>query len=66
VPMMLMDEETVKNEVEKLEIRYLANREKNLFFSLFSDYSDADAISSEEDSLLLRRAQECMESLDKR
>lgn len=66
VPMMLVNEETIRGEVEKLEIRYLANREDNLFFSLFSDYTDAANISSEDDGLLLRTVQECMESLDKR
>ena len=36
VPMMLTSLEVVRREVEKLEVRYLANREANLFFSLFS------------------------------
>ena len=36
VPMMLVDEETIRAEVEKLEIRYLANKEANLLFSLFT------------------------------
>ena len=36
VPMMLVDQETIKGEAEKLEIRYLANKEANLLFgSLF-------------------------------
>ncbi len=41
VPMMLADEETIRAEVEKLEIRYLANKEANLLFSLFPDYTDS-------------------------
>ena len=41
VPMMLLDLETIKAEAEKLEIRYLANKEANLLFGLFSDYMDA-------------------------
>ena len=43
VPMLLVDAETIRAEVEKLEIRYLANREANLLFSLFTDYTDSDA-----------------------
>ena len=35
VPMMLSSLEVVRQEVEKLEVRFLANREANLFFSLF-------------------------------
>jgi len=41
VPVLLLDEETIQEDLEKLEIRYLANPEANLIFSLFTDYSDA-------------------------
>src|SRR5262249_43952287 len=40
VPMMLSSEEAAHREVEKLEVRFLANREPNVFFSLFSDFTD--------------------------
>ena len=66
IPMMLADRKTVKSEVEKLEIRYLANKETNLLFSLFSDYIDADSLTLESDSLLLKDAQEHIESLNQR
>ena len=66
VPMMLTDRETVKTEVEKLEIRYLANKEPNLLFSLFSDYIDAEALSLEDDSRLLQDAREHIEALNQR
>ncbi len=66
VPMMLVNIETVTAEVEKLEIRYLANKEANLLFSLFSDYTDAAALSCEDDSLLLLTARECLEALNQR
>ena len=49
--MMLTNLEVVRQEVEKLEVRYLANREANLFFSLFSDFTD----SPEADGLHRRR-----------
>jgi len=35
VPVLIGDAETIRAEVEKLEIRYLANKEGNLLFSLF-------------------------------
>ncbi len=66
VPMLLVNEETVRNEAEKLEIRYLANKENNLLFALFSDYTDADTPSCEADSNLLRIARDCMEALNAR
>ncbi len=49
VPMMLADLETIQDEAEKLEIRYLANKEDNLLFGLFSDYMDAPQLHCEAD-----------------
>ena len=66
VPMMLVDRETVINEVEKLEIRYLANKESNLLFSLFSDYADSTTACRENDSLLLQTAQQRLGALNQR
>jgi len=66
VPMMLVHEEAIRNEAEKLEIRFLANKEANLLFALFSDYTDADTQCRAEDSGLLRIARECMEALNAR
>ncbi len=66
VPMMLVNAETVRAEVEKLEIRYLANKEANLLFSLFTDYTDSITLSCEDDSRLLQIAQESLEALNQR
>jgi cyclic beta-1,2-glucan synthetase len=66
VPMMLVDEGTIREEVEKLEIRYLANKEANLLFSLFSDYTDSVTPTHEDDSLLLQTIKECMVTLNGR
>lgn len=41
VPTMLLTPDSVKDEVDRLEVRYLANREANLFFALLTDFSDA-------------------------
>ncbi len=66
VPMMLVDADTIQSEVEKLEIRYLANKEANLYFSLFADYIDAPTPSCEEDSRLLEMATALMAELNRR
>jgi cyclic beta-1,2-glucan synthetase len=66
VPMILVNEETIKSEVEKLEIRYLANREDNLLFSLFTDFSDADQVRCEDDKNLLECAIKGLEALNQR
>jgi cyclic beta-1,2-glucan synthetase len=66
VPMMLVDQRTIRAEVEKLEIRYLANNEANLIFALYSDYKDAPAAHSEADAELLQAAVERIEALNRR
>lgn len=64
VPMMLADAETIRAEVEKLEIRYLANKEENLLFSLFTDYTDSPLLQREDDARLLQSAIESIETLN--
>jgi cyclic beta-1,2-glucan synthetase len=66
VPMLLVDLETIHDEAEKLEIRYLANKEGNLFFGLFSDYVDATQDHCEADKPLLEAAKQCIEGLNQR
>ena len=66
VPMMLVNEKTVRAEAEKLEIRYLANKEENLLFSLFSDYTDSATLSRSDDSHLLQLVTECLRDLNLR
>lgn len=66
VPMMLANADTVRSEVEKLEIRYLANKEANLLFSLFTDYTDSATLTREDDSRLLLTAMECIDALNQR
>lgn len=66
VPMMLVNADTVRAEVEKLEIRYLANKESNLLFSLFTDYTDSLTLSRDDDCHLLQIASECLAELNRR
>ncbi len=58
IPMLLTDENTIKEEIEKLEIRYLGNKGHNLIYSLFSDFIDADTEVTELDDGLLHIAEE--------
>jgi cyclic beta-1,2-glucan synthetase len=64
--MMLVSGEAIRDEVEKLEIRFLANKEDNLLFSLFADYTDARSLSLPEDSGLLQIARDCVAELNVR
>ena len=66
VPMMLVDHETIKAEAEKLEIRYLANKESNLLFGLFSDYKDAAQAQCKGDVPLLKAMRRRIQDLNER
>ncbi len=66
VPVFLADAETIRAEVEKLEIRYLANKEGNLLFGLFTDYTDSDQAHRKDDERLLQTVTESLEALNHR
>jgi cyclic beta-1,2-glucan synthetase len=66
VPMLLVDSATIEAEADRLEIRYLANKEDNLIFGLFTDHTDLDVAQREEDELLLRTAIARLETLNQR
>ena len=66
VPMMLSSVEAVRREVEKLEVRFLANRDSNLFFSLFSDFTDSPEQTAPDDDALLDAARHGIADLNQR
>ena len=66
VPVMLVDTEMIRTEVDKLEIRYVANKEANLLFGLFTDYTDSDQVHREDDERLLQTVTESLEALNHR
>lgn len=66
VPMMLVNIDTILAEAEKLEIRYLANKDENLLFSLFTDYTDSATSTREDDDHLIETAKDCLIALNRR
>ena len=66
VPMMLSSLEVVREELEKLEVRFLGNRNENIFYSLFSDFLDSDQPTTPGDADLLKAAQAGMVSINSR
>ncbi len=66
IPMMLNGAGVVRREVEKLEIRFLANREPNLYFALFSDFVDALHETTADDEALLAVARDGIHGLNAR
>jgi len=66
VPMMLSSHEVVRLELEKLEVRFLANQDPNLWFSLFSDFRDAPEQAMPDDAELVAIARDGIEDLNRR
>lgn len=61
VPTLLFSEANCSRLLEDLEIRYLANREANLYFALLTDFPDADQERMANDSVL----QECVAGIER-
>jgi cyclic beta-1,2-glucan synthetase len=53
IPMMLLTPDSIRHEIEKLEVRYLANPCANLHFALLADFTDAEDREMPEDDALL-------------
>src|SRR5881398_808128 len=64
VPMMLLTPDSIRGEIEKLEVRYLSNSEANLHFSLLADFNDAEEPEMPEDDTLLGLAIKGIEQLN--
>ncbi|SFM39410.1 Cellobiose phosphorylase [Nitrosomonas nitrosa] len=64
VPTMLTSAQGVTDLVEALEVRFLANRDDNLYFGLLTDFRDAHAEILAEDESLLQLAQTGIETLN--
>ena len=66
VPILLSNAEVAAKEVEKIEVRFLANRESNLYFGLFSDFLDSPHASASGDQALLQAARDGIRRLNER
>jgi cyclic beta-1,2-glucan synthetase len=66
IPTLLSDGEALNAEIEDLEIRFLANREANLIFALFTDLPDAESMETNADRPLLEQAAAGIENLNRR
>ncbi|TLP72857.1 GH36-type glycosyl hydrolase domain-containing protein [Maribacter sp. ACAM166] len=66
IPTMLSSENDIEENVETLEIHFLANRGKNLHFSLLTDFTDADSETKPNDLSLLDLMSERIQQLNKK
>ncbi|MEO6422540.1 MAG: glucoamylase family protein [Candidatus Nitrotoga sp.] len=66
VPTMLTNQADILNLVEALEVRFLANRDRNLDFGLLTDFLDANQEMLPEDEALLQIARNSIEKLNQK
>ncbi len=66
VPMMLTSREAIRAEIQKLEVRFLGNRNDNIFYSLFPDFTDSTERSAPDDAELLQAARDGINDLNER
>ncbi|MEK7867205.1 MAG: glucoamylase family protein, partial [Planctomycetota bacterium] len=64
VPSLLSGTGRVAELLEGLELRYLANRDPNLWFALLTDFCDADQEREEDDVALLEQAADGIDALN--
>jgi cellobiose phosphorylase len=64
VPTLLSSPQEIDDLLEALEIRYLGNRDPNLFFALVTDFRDAPEQKSSEDDALIDYARNAVTALN--
>jgi cyclic beta-1,2-glucan synthetase len=64
VPTLLTSAADIENLVEALEVRYLGNRDDNLYFCLLTDFQDAPEATTPQDEPLLQLAGKRIEALN--
>ncbi|HEY5997067.1 MAG TPA: hypothetical protein VIU29_08590, partial [Candidatus Deferrimicrobiaceae bacterium] len=66
IPTMLSSAPGVEDLVDALEVRFLANRDDNLYFGLLTDFRDSPEETIPEDEALVRLARTRIESLNEK
>ena len=66
IPTLFTSEHTVNELLERLEVHYLANQDKHIYFALLGDFADAPAEEMPADSLVIASALDGIERLNER
>jgi len=66
VPTIFSSESQVNEQLEKLEVHFLANQDQHIYFALLSDFADAQTEETANDSLLLDAATAGIADLNQR
>jgi len=65
VPTLLTNQQAVDDLLEALEVRFLGNRDEQLYFGLLTDFGDANSETLPGDEALLTRVREGIEQLNR-
>ena len=66
IPTILNSKEKVKELMKKLEVYYLANKSKNIYFTLLGDCTESDKIEESFDNEVIKEGKEQVEKLNKK
>ncbi len=66
VPTLLLNEDEIREQIEQLEVRFLANSEGFIHFALLADWTDAPSETMDEDEALLVAARAGISELNRR
>jgi cyclic beta-1,2-glucan synthetase len=66
IPTLLSNASVIADLIEGLEVRYLANRDNNLYFALLTDFKDADKEHLPEDQQLQNAVNEKIDELNRK
>ncbi|MFH1073507.1 MAG: glucoamylase family protein [Candidatus Firestonebacteria bacterium] len=66
VPTMIFSKKNIEALLEKMEIEYFSNKDKNIYFALLTDFSDALSRETEGDNELLFHVKNGIEELNKK
>ncbi|MES2788894.1 MAG: glucoamylase family protein [Planctomycetota bacterium] len=66
VPTMLTSPRGLESLLELLEVRFLANRDRNLYFALLTDFGDAEHETQPDDQQLIDLARQGIEQLNQK
>lgn len=66
IPTLIVDEKQLESLMEDLEVHYLSNREKNIYFAILGDFKDGDEKEKAEDENILHKGLELIRKLNEK
>lgn len=66
VPTLITDEDRVVELIKSLEVHYLSNRQKNIYYALLGDFKDIDEKQAPEDERIIEKGTELISQLNRK